>query len=344
LSLLEFGRPKINHMNSELSATAMKILQILPFSTSFLESQASDLSNVVNQVTEFYSSSLKYGDYGLATLAFIAAIVTVPLAFVNHHYSDSVGYGYSIFFQGLFLLASFSSEPTWLGNALVIALILYGFRLGSYMLVREWSGYKPWLDKDPVSKTGRLWWSSLLAVMFAMMTSPVLYSLRNPPGPKLQPSLCVAWIGTTIAWIGLVLETVADYQKFRIKLQYQENEKNDDSPRQIFHGPVAGVYRLCRHPNYAGELLFWIGIWTAGLPSFANSMSAWLWATTGLCAVSSVILFVATPHVERQQAQKYSGQFLYENWKREVPSAVFPCGSWRLPSREPERDIGSFYQ
>ena len=57
--------------------------------------------------------------------------------------------------------------------------------------------------------------------------------------------------GCAVAIIGLLYEAVADFQLLRFKNNPLPNKKVMNS----------GLWRLSRHPNYFGEILFWWGVW-----------------------------------------------------------------------------------
>ena len=60
-------------------------------------------------------------------------------------------------------------------------------------------------------------------------------------------------------WVtGMVLECVADYQKFI----FRSNPANKD--KWISHG----LWSVVRHPNYLGEILLWLGLFVSASSSF----------------------------------------------------------------------------
>ena len=60
------------------------------------------------------------------------------------------------------------------------------------------------------------------------------------------------YYGIIIFLIGLLIETIADYQKYRFKLV--------DKKKGFIH---SGIWKHSRHPNYFGEILVWVGIFVA---------------------------------------------------------------------------------
>jgi len=145
--------------------------------------------------------------------------------------------------------------------------------------------------------------------LFGMITSS-----HHHHGQWLQSIL--SWIGVGMAWTGAGLEALADAQKYLVKFIHEGNDYD-------FVGPTGWTYRLCRHPNYWGELVFWFGIFVGGAPFFGSSILAWVASGLGLYGIVG-IMTTATHVAEKRQDEKYSGQLRYEGWKVEVPGALVP--------------------
>ena len=73
-------------------------------------------------------------------------------------------------------------------------------------------------------------------------------------------------------------EAVADQWKY---FRYRKNEGKFCQ---------TGPYAFCRHPNYLGEILFWLGLYVAGVPAMLTKWSTFIPASIG-CAF---ILFLMT--------------------------------------------------
>ena len=70
------------------------------------------------------------------------------------------------------------------------------------------------------------------------------------------------YIGWALALLGLLIETVADAEKFSFR-QRRDQDKRDAFIRN-------GTWAWSRHPNYFGELAFWWGIFITVSQSFAT--------------------------------------------------------------------------
>ena len=89
------------------------------------------------------------------------------------------------------------------------------------------------------------------AITCFIVSLSVLIILANP-NITLEP---IFIIGAVIAVFGLMLETIADNQKYTFK------NSNPDKFMQT------GVWSIIRHPNYTGEIVFWIGLSISALCS-----------------------------------------------------------------------------
>jgi len=254
------------------------------------------------------SSSLQAGPYGILSLTAVVWSVVLPFSVYKKFYAFSVGYGFSVFAVGLALLTVFPSDAKS-GILLAKACVFYGARLGSYLLLRE----RVRKRESPIkngSISSRVIFSLSVSLFYALLTAPVLYALRKP----LVSSISTG--GAYLAWLGAILEAIADGQKFVVK---QANKDVGDT----FVGPTSLAYRISRHPNYLGELLFWTGIFVGGAPSFGKNVAPWVCSGLGLVGIFSIMI-PSTTRLEKAQKEKYGGQEKYENWKKQVSGSLLP--------------------
>ena len=84
------------------------------------------------------------------------------------------------------------------------------------------------------------------------------------------------------------------------------------------------VWRWCRHPNYLGELGFWLALGIAGYTASGNPMS---WA--GIVVMVLLFLFISIPMIEKRQTANKSG---YAAYQADV-SRLLPIGGLLSKSR-----------
>ena len=256
------------------------------------------------------SSTLQSGPCGVLALWAVTWSVVLPLTLYKKIYGISVAYGFSVFAVGLALLQVFPGvNPASAGPLLAGACMFYGARLGGYLLLRDAVRNQPSTFKNG-SILSRITFSLSLALFYAFLTTPAMYALRDPA------TSTIAMSGAYLAWFGAVVEAVADAQKLLVK------QANKDSEGK-FVGPTSLVYRISRHPNYLGEVLFWVGLLVGGAPSFGQSIPAWACSILGLAGIVS-IMTKSTSKLETQQAEKYGGQDKYEAYKSQVKWPLLP--------------------
>ena len=76
-----------------------------------------------------------------------------------------------------------------------------------------------------------------------------------------------------------------------------------------------GLWALCRHPNYAGEIGFWWGLF---LFAVAADGASWP-AVIGPAAVTALFLTVSIPIADRRSRARRPG---YEQHMRRVPALI----------------------
>ena len=174
---------------------------------------------------------------------------------------------------------------------------------------------KVFKDLDKTDPIKRIPLALSVSLLYAFMTSPALFALRGkaPAAGSILEKVQISGAGISI--FGTILEAVADQHKYQVK---QGKDEAD-----TFTGPTTWSYRLCRHPNYLGEILVWIGLFAAGSVSFGKTYVAWGCGALGLWGILG-IMFGASARLDKKQHEKYGDQSTYAEWKKNVPYSIVP--------------------
>ena len=234
----------------------------------------------------------------------------------------SIGYGLAIFGIGLSLLIlgftgfgiSESHGMSYPALVLAILFLLYGMRLSGFLIYREAksASYRKTLEnvsgksekKMPVFVKATIW--LCCGILYVMETYPVTYRVLAYDGTISTASLIVAFIGAGIALIGLVIETLADLEK---------NAAKKKNPHEFVS---TGLYRWVRCPNYAGEILFWTGIFLSGCDLYKGDYMAWIIAILGYLLIIYVMLSGAK-RLEGRQARNYGNEEAFKTYTAKTP-------------------------
>eukprot|EP00873_Tetraselmis_striata_P028242 jgi/Tetstr1/448506/TSEL_035772.t1 len=252
-------------------------------------------------------NSLLTGKWALPVAAGIA-VVPASLGFVRPLYAISVGYGLSVAsVAGAALLAG----PSGVVAAHSLGVVAHGVRLAGFLLNREreilgrkkdGAEYKKRLEPmekknsaaDKIKRTPMI---VSVALLYTCMAAPVLFHLRTP-----STCLPITCFGIGLQWLGWAMNTVADAQKSAHKRKAVDGGLWCDS----------GLFRLCRHPNYAGEQMLWAGTFLAGVPSYTNAVQ-WGVSLLGLLGIQG-IMHGATKRLEAKHQEKYGADPRYKDY------------------------------
>lgn len=244
-------------------------------------------------------------------LFWILAVVSAVLCSIGFYrfvWFMSVGYGLAVAGCGVTLLIAGLTGGNFSIPCLLlcILLVIYGCRLGLFLLIREMknAAYKKTLDAQtkpvPVFVKVIMW--LMMALLYPIQVSPVMYRLVNG-----GVSDSFVWIGAVITLIGVVMEAVADRQKSAAKKV---------NPHMV---AMDGLFRLCRCPNYFGEILVWTGCFVSGL----SVLKGWQWAVAVfgyVCIVS--IMFSGARRLELRQNKNYGDKQEYRNYADRTPILI----------------------
>jgi len=243
------------------------------------------------------------------------SLAILAMGFRHVLYFINIGFAATITAMALFASMRHFENIAPVAAVQNILLVLWGLRLGAYIVRRERSAsyrqrameiYRR-CSEIPWGVRGIVWIT--VAVLYVLMFSPSLLRLAGQPVTSRPDAAMTAIIGLLMMAGGLVLETVADRQKSGFKTRF---------PDQFCD---TGLYRLVRCPNYFGEILFWTGNWTAGLV-FYTTGARWAAGLTGLACIIWIML-VSTKRLEKAQDARYGVQPGYQRYVRTVP-VIFP--------------------
>ncbi len=244
--------------------------------------------------------------------ALLLCLMCSALGFWRTVYFVSLGYAISIAGQAVAAAVVYRTTLAGWPLAQLVALALYGLRLGSFVIVRDESdSYRQELRQTRKQAPPMGAWTGVavwvgVSVMYVLMFLPAQLVLA---AQSRGLALWSAPAGVALMVLGLALEAAADWQKSAFKRRY---------PEKIC---TSGLFRLVRCPNYLGEMLFWLGSWAAGTAAYGSTLD-WVLATLGLLCIEGVMLG-ATLRLERKRNTRYGADPAYQVYVHSVP-VLFP--------------------
>ncbi len=249
-------------------------------------------------------------------LGILCAVCAVLCAvgFYKFVYFLSIGYGFAVAGGGIAVLIMAlvmgSEAPLWVLLIQTALFLAYGVRLSGFLLVREIknAAYRKTLKeatgnekKIPFFVLFTIWVS--VAVLYTAQVSPMLFRVTNNTTGIILPI-----IGFAISVLGLVLETIADNQK-----SAQKKERPDMVATK-------GLYRICRCPNYLGEIVFWTGVFVSGINAY-ETVGQWITAIIAyICIV--YIMFNGAQRLEKRQMERYGSNEEYNEYANKTPIII----------------------
>lgn len=240
-------------------------------------------------------------------LMLVLAMAVSSIGFKKYVWFISLGYGFSVMVIAAALWIIYGRTIS-VGEMLTAALlIIYGARLGGYLMLREikTKAYNEKMKKEIKSGKGMafgvkcaIWVTA--ALLYACQTCPLLFRLENGTGTDI-----LLIVGTSLAALGVVIEALADFQKSAAK------KKN---PKRFVD---TGLYRIVRCPNYFGELLLWTGIFVGGITTYATVLQ-WVAAILGYLGIVYV-MFSGARRLEERQTRTYGDNPAYQEYFKKTP-------------------------
>lgn len=235
------------------------------------------------------------------------ALVGSSVGFYLYLYFISIGHALGIFFPVAATLLRYCrragsiSACSFLHSALVLA---WAVRLLVFLVWREyysWPALHAKILRVNAEVHQKLICWLLYSFLYVCMLAPCWFRLESDiaaVGSVVNGRGTVV-LGLVLQLVGLLVESVADWQKSRFKALHRTEWCN------------TGLWKLSTHPNYAGEWLFWLGTVTASMSSILGSSSAAIVLVKIVVVVIgflflTTILSGATQKLEQKQKAKYA--------------------------------------
>ncbi len=189
-----------------------------------------------------------------------------------------------------------------------VVINLWSWRL-TFNWVRSWSGFdhEDWRYVELAEKSGALY---PIVNFFGIHLFPTfwvfggMWPLFYMFGSELQ-SLALFIVGVITSLAGFLFEFFADNQLAAFRRR--QNPKTEDLLD-------TGLWGRSRHPNYLGELLFWIGLFAIGY-----SFGAPLMTIAGCVALILLFMLASIPWKERRMAERRPA---FKEYQRRVPMLI----------------------
>ena len=253
----------------------------------------------------------------LGILLAVCAVACV-VGFYKFVYFLSIGYGFAVAFGGVAVFVMYLINPTatplWILLIQAALFVAYGVRLSGFLLVREFKNVtfkKTDVAKDTLAKNGEkkmpvfvlatIWVT--VSLLYVAQVSPMLFRYDNAATDWIVPV-----VGFAVSVLGLILESIADKQK-----SAQKKVRPDMVATQ-------GLYKMCRCPNYLGEILFWTGVFISGITAYAT-VGQWITAVVAyICIV--FIMFNGAQRLEKRQMARYGENEEYNTYANKTPIII----------------------
>ena len=252
--------------------------------------------------------------WSLLGILLAVCAVLCAVGFYKFVYFLSIGYGFAVAGGGIAVLVmalvTGTEAPIWVLLIQAALFLAYGIRLSGFLLIREIknAAYRKTLKeatgddkKMPFFVLFTIWVS--VAVLYTAQVSPMLFRVTNDVTGLVAPI-----IGFVVSIGGLILETIADEQK--------------SAQKKVRPDMVAteGLYKMCRCPNYLGEIVFWTGVFITGLNAY-KTVGQWITAIIAyICIV--FIMFNGAQRLEKRQMARYGKDKEYQTYANKTPIII----------------------
>jgi len=200
--------------------------------------------------------------------------------------------------------------------AITVLVGCWGLRLTGYLFYRILKiGEDKRFDdrRENLLKFAAFWIFQALWVFIVSL--PVMY-INSPYATMIPDELKISdYVGIALFAVGLIIETIADQQKFN----YRNNPDNKG------HWCDTGLWSWSRHPNYYGEILVWWGAFAVSAEIAVYDSKLWTSVISPLFLMSILLFLSGIPLLETKADEKYGSMEEYIIYKKRTsPLLLLP--------------------
>ena len=242
---------------------------------------------------------------------FIVDVIATVLVFVaSFLFRNSSIYDpyWSVFpiFAAFFWFLEVGSAGNEIRNIILLSLVtLWGVRL-TFNWARGWKGmnHQDWRYSKLEEDQGSLYWIVSFTGIHLFPTIvvflgliPLYYIFQDPSSIGI-----IDVVALMVTLSAIIIETMADEQLKNFLRSSKGLMKN-------------GIWSWSRHPNYFGEILFWIGLLLFLKDPLAGEN---YWKISGVIAMSFLFNVISIPMMEKRQINKEG----YKQYQKQVSKLI----------------------
>lgn len=201
---------------------------------------------------------------------------------------------------------SLNGNVNIVGYLMLFAIMVWAIRL-TLNWARGWQGlhHEDWRYKMLREQNPKLYPFTNFAGIHLFPTVMVFLGMLPvyivTSGIMIQPVIMpVLILGFSIALLATAIQLIADEQMRKFKFTSKPGEYIN-----------TGLWKFSRHPNYFGEIIFWMGLWLMQMAVFPEN---W-WTAIGFVAMLMMFLLASIPMMEKKNLKSKIG---YETYIKSV--------------------------
>ncbi|KPK16167.1 MAG: hypothetical protein AMJ62_06670 [Myxococcales bacterium SG8_38] len=237
--------------------------------------------------------------FGVQWIAFLPAY-----AKQTERYYDATGSLTYVTVVGFAIIASRAFDL----RSMILGLLIFVWaaRLGTFLLRRIRSEGSDGRFDDIKPSAARFFVAWTLQGLWVFLTSSAALAAITTEAPR-----AFGWrdvLGAAIWLLGFTIEVIADFQKRRFR------ERN---PGRFVH---TGLWAWSRHPNYFGEIVLWLGVFTIA----SSTLVGWQWVTviSPLFVVFLLTKVSGIPMLEKRAEDRWGDHESYRRYKESTPVLI----------------------